>query len=381
MSESAASRADAALEALASGAGSFAFATTSPGSEAWLKREVARSHPSLRPAFGRPGLVTFKATASTLSADFALESAFARSSGAAIGSLGDEAAIAELAQRAAQRLGAPLVLAVAPRVAGAWAELDASAHAQASAVADALADRARGALTRALPHPGQRVFDVFIAPGEPSFVGLHTHTASRAPHPGGLLPAALPPAAPSRAYLKLAEAVLRFGLDLRAGESALELGSAPGGISLALVERGIEVLGVDPGAMDPRVEAAARAAREAAQRGSFRHLAEPVGALKRADLPRPLHWIVSDMNLAPRVVLRYVERAVGPSRGTLLGAIVTLKLNEPAMIDELPELAERLRSMGFARVRLAQLPSNRQELCALATTDRGEARTGRFPLD
>ncbi len=378
MSESSANRAHAALEALANGAGSFAYATTSPGSEAWLKREVARTHPSLRPAFGRPGLVTFKAAASTLSADFALESAFARSSGAAIGSLEDEAAIAELAQRAAQRLGAPLVLAVAPRVAGAWAELDASARAQASAVADALADRARGALICALPHPGQRVFDVFIAPGEPSFVGLHSHTASRAPHPGGLLPAALPPAAPSRAYLKLAEAVLRFGLDLRAGEAALELGCAPGGISLALLERGIEVLGVDPGAMDPRV---ADAAQSATNRGSFRHLAEPVGALKRADLPRPLHWIVSDMNLAPRVVLRYVERAVGPSRGTLLGAIVTLKLNEPAMIDELPELAERLRSMGFARIHLAQLPSNRQELCALATTDRGEARIGHFPRD
>jgi 23S rRNA (cytidine2498-2'-O)-methyltransferase len=107
----------------------------------------------------------------------------------------------------------------------------------------------------------------------------------------------------------------------------------------------------------------------------LRHLKEPVGALRRTDLPRPLHWIVSDMNLAPRVVLRYLERSVGPSRATLLGAIVTLKLNDLAMASEIPELCERLRGFGFERVMVAQLPSNRREVCAVGLTARGLARS------
>ena len=38
----------------------FLFAACQPGSEAALKGDVARRHPSLRFAFSRPGFVTFR---------------------------------------------------------------------------------------------------------------------------------------------------------------------------------------------------------------------------------------------------------------------------------------------------------------------------------
>lgn len=49
-----------------------------------------------------------------------------------------------------------------------------------------------------------------------------------------------------------------FGLDLRPGMRALDLGAAPGGWTFLLAERGLDVVAVDPAALAPQVEEHAR---------------------------------------------------------------------------------------------------------------------------
>lgn len=60
---------------------------------------------------------------------------------------------------------------------------------------------------------------------------------------------------PSRAYLKLWEALTRIGRWPGPGEVALDLGAAPGGWSWALAQLGCQVVAVDKAAMDPAVTA------------------------------------------------------------------------------------------------------------------------------
>jgi hypothetical protein len=52
---------------------------------------------------------------------------------------------------------------------------------------------------------------------------------------------------------------------------------------------------------------------------------------------------------------------------TLRGAVITLKLNEWSFVSELGTLADRIRAFGFSDVRMRHLPSNRREVCCVAT--------------
>ena len=60
---------------------------------------------------------------------------------------------------------------------------------------------------------------------------------------------------PSRAYLKLWEALTRLGRWPGPGETVLDLGAAPGGWTWALAQLGCDVVAVDKAAMDPAVAA------------------------------------------------------------------------------------------------------------------------------
>jgi 23S rRNA (cytidine2498-2'-O)-methyltransferase len=161
--------------------------------------------------------------------------------------------------------------------------------------------------------------------------------------------------------VKLEEAIAWAGLPVAAGDTALEIGAAPGGAALALALRGVTVIAVDPGALAPAVLGYRHPSGARVD-----HRPIKVGALRWEDLPGEVHWLLVDVNLAPQVALHEVARLVPPLRASLRGAVITLKLNEPGFVAELPRFVERIRAMGFASVHLTHLPSNRQELCAVA---------------
>ena len=85
---------------------------------------------------------------------------------------------------------------------------------------------------------------------------------------------------------------------------------------------------------------------------------------KRA-LPARFDWLASDVNLAPMVALKYIERFVALAHGHLRGAFLTLKLNDDGVFEALPRLASRIERLGAREVRYVQLPSHRSEIAAI----------------
>ena len=307
-----------------------------------VKREVAHTRPDLRFAYSRPGLVTFKAPG-TLAPEDPPGSVFARVWGRSVGAAGDRAtAEAHLASLHADRTH---VFARDPEADTAllapWLSLAAS---DASGGDDA--------------REGELVADVIVAPSldEPAWLGAHRHDATRGASPGGVRAATVPADAPSRAYAKIEEAIAWAHLPVAAGQIALEIGAAPGGAVMALAQRGLEVIAVDTGALADNV---------AAMRG-VTHVAKKVGALRWEELPGNVAWLLCDVNLAPQVALHELARLMPHLRKTLQGAVITLKMNDWQFVDELPELARRIREMGLPDVHMRHLPSNRREICAVA---------------
>jgi 23S rRNA (cytidine2498-2'-O)-methyltransferase len=311
---------------------SFAFAVCSPGSEHFLREEWARLYPELRFAYSRPGFVTFKAPSQAEALRLALdepESVFARVSGITLGKF----IALEEALDAAQKLLAPKD----PFIVHAWKQPNEATP------------------TPEVPKPGQWVLNwMEVRPGE-FWAGAHRHGQGRFLLPGGFVPLELPADAPSRAWFKIEEAIRLFRLPFRERQMAVELGAAPGGASFALLERGLKVVGVDPAEMHPRI----------AQHPSFRHLRMPASQLTSRDLPDIAHWILLDMNVAPQVTVRLVERLLSKYSHCLRGAVLTLKLNEKEFSDEIPGWIERIRSLGFPEARGIQLPSHKQEIAVV----------------
>jgi 23S rRNA (cytidine2498-2'-O)-methyltransferase len=208
---------------------------------------------------------------------------------------------------------------------------------------------------------------IFVEPEKPEefWVGGRLQRPERhSAYPGGKFPLELPPGAPSRAYLKIEEAIAVFGLPLRAGDSALEIGSAPGGASSALLGRGLRVTGIDPGEMHPSTLA----------HPGFRHLRKSVVEIEARELPPRVDWLLLDMNTEPRIALQQTERLAEMLRPGLLGAVLTLKLNQWKFARDRERWLDRARAMGLTRVRLAQLSTNRRELCLCGLTRRGLTR-------
>jgi 23S rRNA (cytidine2498-2'-O)-methyltransferase len=314
----------------------FVFATCLPGVEPALKLEVARTRPELRLSYSRPGLVTFK-SARAVPPDDTPGSVFARVWGRSVGAAGDpEAAALQLAPLGATRVHAFAREPDSPVELAAWQAMGPGGPASLD----------------------ELVADIVVAPaaGEPAWLGVHRHDRYRPPHPGGAIPVDVPADAPSRAYAKIEEAIAWAMLPVERGHVALEIGAAPGGAALALARRGVEVWGVDTGALAPSVLALP----------GVHHIAKKVGALRWEDLPPRIDWLLVDVNLAPQVALHEVARLMPRLLPTLRGAVLTLKLNDWTFVAELPVLVERIRRMGLPDVRMRHLPSNRREVCAVA---------------
>ena len=111
--------------------------------------------------------------------------------------------------------------------------------------------------------------------------------------------------APSRAYLKLWEALTLIGCRPGPGERCLDLGSSPGGWSWALQRMGAHVVSVDKAPLAPAV----------ARLPGIEHRLESAFALDPRALG-PVDWLFADVVCYPARLLALVERwlAAGTSR-------------------------------------------------------------------
>lgn len=342
----------------------FLFATCNPGSESALKAEMqARHGGALTPAFMRPGLVTWKILRESPDILSGPMPVFAHVTGISLGMARCDEDIPALASPA---ISQRLCLHVFPRAApeNGFSDEDWQALDQRRAgITPALASAGMSVAPTSTPRDGDTVLDVVLGePSEPALVGTHVHDRWHHPCAGAMPRAILPPDAPSRAWLKMEQALAFGGLDgptsLR-DQTAVELGSAPGGSSLALMQHGAKVFGVDTGHMDASISNFASPSG-----GTFVHIAASSGDLARMPLPLEVDLLVSDMNLAPPVALRYIERIQKRVRARRL--ILTLKINDREMQSRIPEMLARLRSFAPGEVRATQLPANRREITVVA---------------
>jgi 23S rRNA (cytidine2498-2'-O)-methyltransferase len=343
----------------------FLFAAVQPGAERALKNEIAREHPELRSAFSRPGFVTFRLPEAQRRDELALRSVFARAWGYSLGKAGgpDDAALA----RDAWRLMAERLPDEAVRHVHVWQRdrllpgdegFDGSSDELARAIGARLVEQRTGAAAtptvNAVAAAGDLVVDCVLVERHEWWLGWHRAGSPETRWPGGVPPIALPPRMISRAYLKIVEALEWSELPVAAGDRSIEIGSAPGGSCLALLERGLLVTGVDPAEMDEQVLA----------HPNFTHVRARSRDVKRSVL-RDCRWLVMDANVAPSYTLDTLDGVLIEAGARPEGLVLTLKLTDPALAEKLPAIAERLRRYGYGRVRMRQLAFNRQEVCAV----------------
>lgn len=117
---------------------------------------------------------------------------------------------------------------------------------------------------------------------------------------------------PSRAYLKLWEALVRLRRWPQPGERCVDLGACPGGWTYVLAKLGAAVVAVDKAALDPKV-----AAMPGVEwRGESAFAIEP-GSIG------PVDWLFSDIICYPSRLLRLVER--WRASGLVKNFVCTLK--------------------------------------------------------
>ena len=81
-------------------------------------------------------------------------------------------------------------------------------------------------------------------------------------------------------------------------------------------------------------------------------------------------WLTCDINLPPYYTLDAVKAIVTHPGVRFKGMLLTLKLVEWSLAEEIPKYLEKIRSWGYPQVRARQLHHNRQEICVAASRRR-----------
>ncbi len=118
---------------------------------------------------------------------------------------------------------------------------------------------------------------------------------------------------PSRAYLKLQEALLRCGMLPGEGSRCLDAGASPGGWTWVLRQLGAEVTAIDRAALDPRLMGDPL----------VHFIKHDAFTLKPEELGR-FDWICSDVIAYPPRLLEWIEKWL--SSGLCRNMICTIKM-------------------------------------------------------
>ena len=317
-----------------------------------------------------PGFLTFKLpTEHALADDVDLKSVFARAYGFTLGKIAAEsidAAAGEAWQLAGDRTYEALHVWQRDLATVGYRGFEPHMTPAALAAEEALGghlqtDTLRPPLAR-VAQPGQLVLDCVLVEPHQWWLGWHRARDGESCHPGGLRSLSVPEGAVSRAYVKMEEALAASGLPIQPGETFVEIGCAPGGSCQCLLDHGLVVIGIDPATVDESVLV----------RPNFTHVRKRGADVRRREF-RGVDWLAADMNVAPDYTLDTVEAIVTHPAVDIRGLLITLKLLDWKLADEIPAYVKRVRSWGYRDVRVRQLAHNRREVCLAA----GRKRKGR----
>lgn len=350
----------------------FLFVCCQAGAEATLKSDVLREMPQWRFAFSRPGFVTFKLPDESVPAVPQLKSVFARTFGWSVGHVADDDVNAVCDLVAGNRFQHVHAWPRDPCLPGDRGFLP-GPTAETNEIGSRILTEARkrglateGAAVNRQVKAGQTVLDCIVVDPKQWWIGQHTASCYGQQWPGGVVSVAMPDPMASRAYLKMDEALQWSRLPVEAGDACVEIGSAPGGSCQRLLELGMRVTGIDPSEMDEAV----------LKHPNFTHVRKRGSDLRRRDY-RDFKWLFADTNVAPKHTLDTVESIVTHDQTNIRGLLLTLKILQWSLVDDLSGYLQRVRSWGYEYVRCRQLAYQRQELCVAAMRSRSMRRPRR----
>lgn len=199
---------------------------------------------------------------------------------------------------------------------------------------------------------GDVVLSVVVVDLEKVFFGWHVAGPGHAPWPGGDPGLRPPEHLPSRAWLKFEEAMRWHPAgEMRRGQTAIEIGCAPGGTALAMMARGARVIGIEPAALSPGL--------------GIEHIRKPARAVEPGELPRRFDWLLIDINDNPGATIRLALRFARYSSG-LPALLLTLKTADWSAWKEIPGWKNRLAAAGYRKVEARQLYHGRREIVIMA---------------
>jgi 23S rRNA (cytidine2498-2'-O)-methyltransferase len=159
---------------------------------------------------------------------------------------------------------------------------------------------------------------------------------------------------PSRAYLKLWEALTRCRKWPAPGERCLDAGASPGGWTWALARLGAGVIAVDRSPLEPRI---------AAMPG-VRFLQHDAFTLKPEDLG-PLDWLFCDVACYPPRLYEWVERWL--ASGLCANFVCTIKMQGAVGGAAEPDFDTPRRFASIPGGVVVHLWHNRHELTWIKT--------------
>jgi 23S rRNA (cytidine2498-2'-O)-methyltransferase len=174
-------------------------------------------------------------------------------------------------------------------------------------------------------------------------------------HPGGRARMRVPEAAPSRAAMKLEEALDWIGHGPEAGETCLDLGAAPGGWTFVVMERGARVIAVDPGSMAP----------ELMQRRGLSHVR---GSAFDYEPREPVDWLLCDMVWRPLEVAALLARFAKRRQARFV--VANIKLPMRSKVEFVGRVRTILTDGGWEGVRFRHLYHDREEVTLTAFRSR-----------
>jgi 23S rRNA (cytidine2498-2'-O)-methyltransferase len=387
----------------------FIFVICQHGAEAATKKELAGHHPELKFAFSRPGFLTFKLDENQRWPEkFSLKSTLARTSGWTLGKFSGTDAdplIEQVLEQSAIRLpekssskGANvtsetindvnkyLKLIVPnsdgeaevrhlhiwqrdPRLPG-----DRGFEPGPTVLAQELGDLIASRLgeysvkirVNQVARVNECVLDIILVEPHEWWLGYHYATSPALRWPGGVPRIDQTTEPISRAYFKAAEALLWSGIEIQPGDWCAEIGSAPGGACQLLLEKGANVIGIDPAEMD----------EELLKSDRFIHIRRRGNEVRKKDLSE-VKWLFADVNLVPNYTLDTITEIVSHEKVHVKGMVLTMKLPDWKLLDKLSEIRARVTELGFGLVKTRQLAFNRQEFCLVAVRDKFVLRKGK----
>ena len=192
---------------------------------------------------------------------------------------------------------------------------------------------------------------VCLARADVALVGVMSAAEAPSRMPGGRARMKVGPHAPSRAAMKVEEALEWLGVGPDPGDLCIDLGAAPGGWTLQLVERGARVVAVDPAKLAPWVMKQKNVVHVPKNAFNF----EP---------DEPVDWLFCDMVWRPLEVAGLLAKWGRWRKARVVVANIKLPMDRKA--EFVRRVREILEGGGWKDLRTRHLYHDRDEITLTA---------------